>query len=69
MQLLRKTDTRLAYASAPVVLQSEFVVDPAALNGRIKMIALGLVLGWLLGLAIAALVEDRKKVLAWLNEK
>ena len=69
MRQLRVTDTRLAYASAPVVLQTEFILNPGALNGRIITLLVGIMLGWLLGLAIAALIENRKNVLAWLNEK
>lgn len=69
IEILNRIDNRLAYASAPVVLQTPFVVDPNAMNGPIKLIAIALILGWLLGLAVAALVEKRKEVLSWLRRK
>lgn len=66
---LQYTDMRLALADAPVVLQSPFIVKANAINGPIKCLAIALVLGWLLGLAFAALVENRKEILLWLKQK
>lgn len=58
---------RLAVCTAPVVLQSHFVVNPNAVNGPLKMSALSILVGWLIGLIFAALVENRKQILAWLR--
>ena len=60
-------NARLAVATAPVVLQSHFVVNPRAVNGPLRMSAIAIVVGWLLGLMVAALVENRKRILAWLK--
>lgn len=60
-------NARLTVATAPVVLQSHFVINPLAVNGPWKMSAIAIVVGWLLGLMVAALVENRKRILAWLQ--
>ena len=60
-------NARLAVATAPVVLQSHFVVNPHAVNGPLRMSAIAIVVGWLLGLVVAALIENRKRILAWLQ--
>lgn len=60
-------NARLAIATAPVVLQSHFVVNPRAVNGPLRMSAIAIVVGWLLGLMVAALVENRKRILTWLQ--
>jgi hypothetical protein len=69
MEVLNRTDNRLAYATAPVVLQTPFVIDPQAINGRFKCIGIAIVLGWFLGLIIAALVENRTEICHWLRQK
>lgn len=60
-------NARLTVATAPVVLQSHFVINPLAVNGPWKMSAIAIVVGWLLGLVVAALIENRKRILAWLQ--
>ena len=60
-------NARLAVATAPVVLQSHFVINPHAVNGPLRMSAIAIVVGWLLGLVVAALIENRKRILAWLQ--
>ena len=60
-------NARLTVATAPVVLQSHFVINPLAVNGPWRMSAIAIVVGWLLGLVVAALVENRKRILAWLQ--
>lgn len=60
-------NARLTVATAPVVLQSHFVINPLAVNGPWKMSAIAIVVGWLLGLMVAALVENRKRILVWLR--
>ena len=58
---------RLATCTAPVVLQSHFVLEPSAKNSPWKMGAIAIVVGWLLGLMVAALVEYRQCIAAWLK--
>lgn len=58
---------RLAACTAPVVLQSHFVAEARAENGPLRMTALALVAGWLLGLLVAALVDKRKQIIVWLK--
>ena len=69
MTELQRTDARLAYASAPVVLQTPFVISPLPINGPIKCTAVAVVLGWILGLIAAALVEHRTEILPWIKKK
>lgn len=69
MKALQRTDARLAYASAPVVLQTPFVISPLPINGPIKCTAIAVILGWLLGLMIASLVEHRTEILPWIRKK
>ena len=57
-----------AFCTAPVVLEDHFAVHPAPVNGRTKWNVIGLVIGWLLGCLIAALVENRKAILSWLKK-
>lgn len=61
------TDSRLALATAPVVLQSPFVVDALAVNGPIKCLAIALLVGWVLGVMVAAVVDNRKAIKRWLK--
>lgn len=58
----------LAFCTAPVVLEDTFTINPIAVNGRIKMNCLGLLLGWILGCLIAALIEQRKAISSWLRK-
>ena len=58
---------RMAVCTAPVVLQSHFVAEARAVNGPLRMTAIALVVGWLLGLLVAALVDKRKTVIVWLK--
>lgn len=58
---------RFAVCTAPVVLQSHFILDPIAVNHPIRMVAIALLFGWLLGLAIAAIVDKRYQLMEWLK--
>lgn len=62
-------DTRLAYCTAPVVLQNHFVMSPRPINRISHSMIIGCIIGWLIGCLIAALVERRKELIAWLNTK
>lgn len=65
---LDKLNHLLSFCSAPVVLEDNFKINPNALNGRIKMNIIGLIAGWLLGCLIAAIIEQRKAIAAWLKK-
>ncbi|MBQ9295756.1 MAG: hypothetical protein IJ204_01005 [Paludibacteraceae bacterium] len=62
---MQQFDYRVQLASAPVVLENHFAVQPAPVNGRRKMLALFFLLGWLGGCVIAEAVDKRKAVCAW----
>ena len=62
-------DTRLAYCTAPVVLQNHFVMSPRPINRISHSMIIGCIIGWLIGCIIAALVERREELIAWLNAK
>jgi hypothetical protein len=61
------TDMRLALATAPVVLQSPFVVDAAALNRPLNCLPWAILIGWLLGLVVASVLDNRKAIRKWLK--
>ena len=69
MKVLRTTDARLAYASAPVAIVSPFVLENQAINGPFKCVVILVILGWVLGVTLAALVENRKQIGRWLTRK
>lgn len=62
-------DTRLAYCTAPVVLQNEFRMSPRPKNRISYSMIIGCLIGWILGCIIGLLVERRKDLVAWLNSK
>lgn len=62
-------DTRLAYCTAPVVLQNHFVMCPRPINRISYSMIIGCIIGWLLGCIVGFLVERRKEIIAWLNQK
>lgn len=68
MRVREYAGARRAVCAAPVVLQSHFILEPKAVNGPLRMSALGIVVGWLVGLIIAVLVDKRKRIQAWLRE-
>ena len=61
-------DYRLKLAYAPVTLENHFAVDSAPSNSRRKCLPVGLLLGWIIGCAIAELIDRRKAVAAWLKQ-
>lgn len=60
-------DTRLAYCTAPVVMQNTFVMSPRPINRISKSMIIGCIIGWLIGCLMGFLIERRKDVFAWLN--
>ena len=64
---MQRADYRLQLATAPVVLENHFAVDSKPVNGRLKCVVLFLLLGWIVGCAIAEIVDKRKALSAWLK--
>ena len=58
-------DRELALCTAPVVLESGFMVAPRAINRRSNSIAIGFAVFYLLSLLISVLVEKRAEIRAW----
>ena len=63
-----RLDYDLMYCTAPVVLTNDFIINPHAVNSPLKMTVWAIILGWIVGCIIAAIVEQRKRILAWLQE-
>lgn len=63
-----KMDQRLQLATAPVVLENHFAVDPKPVNGRLKYLFAFLLLGWIGGCVLAELIDRRKAICAWLKQ-
>ncbi len=60
---------QLALCTNPVVPVNDFALQHKAVNGRLKMIALGIVVGWLIGVALALFSEKRKKIKEYLKRE
>ncbi len=60
---------QLTMASAPVVPMSEWIVNPRAVNGRLKCLVLGALLGYLLGCGFAAAWRQRKRFAQWVKSE
>lgn len=65
---MQRTDYRLQLATAPVVLENHFALDPKPVNGRLKYLVVFFLLGWIFGCALAELVDKRKAICAWLKQ-
>lgn len=65
---LQRDDHRLKLATAPVVLENHFAVDPTPLNGRNKCVIIFCLFGWIVGCLIAQAIRNRKAILVWLNQ-
>ena len=65
---LQLKDYRYQLATAPVVLENHFAVDPAPVNNRWKMLFTFLILGWAVGCVLAELIDKRKQIIAWLKQ-
>jgi len=61
-------DSRYTLCTAPVVLSSPFVVEVRPVNGPVKYLFFALLLGWLVGCCLAALIEKRKDITAFLRQ-
>ena len=62
-------DQRYALVTAPVVLQGHFEPARKSVNGRLKCMVIGMIVGWLAGCLISALFDERQRILQWLRQK
>lgn len=69
MKVKEKVDERLAVCTAPVVLQSHFIIKAQPVNSPVKCAVIAILLGWIVGLMVGALVENRRNILHWLQTK
>ncbi|MCQ2346088.1 MAG: hypothetical protein MJZ82_04905 [Paludibacteraceae bacterium] len=60
-------ETRLAYCTAPVVLQNHFVMSMRAVNRRSICMLIGCIIGWILATLIAAIITYRHEIKDWLS--
>ena len=61
-------DYRLQLATAPVVLENHFTLDPKPVNERKKCLFLFVLMGWIGGCVLAELIDKRKAICAWLKK-
>ena len=65
---MQAVDYRMQLATAPVVLENHFTLDPKPVNGRFKYVFVLFLLGWLGGCILAELIDRRKAICAWLKQ-
>jgi len=65
---LQQTDYRIQLATAPVVLENHFYLDPIPVNSRMKTLLLAVLFAWLLSYICAEILRNRKAVIAWLKQ-
>ena len=64
----RQADYRIQLATAPVVLENHFAVDPKPSYSRRQCMMVFGLFAWAIGCAIAQLIEKRKAICAWLKK-
>ncbi len=65
---MQKVDYRMQLATAPVVLENHFSLDPKPVNGRLKYLVIFFLLGWVGGCILAEFIDRRKAIYAWLKQ-
>ena len=65
---MQMVDYRMQLATAPVVLENHFSMDPKPVNGRMKYLVIMFLLGWIGGCVLAELIDRRKAICAWLKQ-
>ena len=64
----QSADQRLQLATAPVVLEDHFAVDPMPVMTRQKCTLIFFLLGWIGACILAEVIDKRKTIYAWLKE-
>ena len=65
---MQRGDYRLQLATAPVVLENHFAVDPKPVHSRKQCVIFFFLLGWFGGCLIAEIIDKRKLIGAWLKQ-
>lgn len=66
-QHLQQMDYKLQLATAPVVLENHFSVDPKPVMSRAKCVLIFFLLSWIGSCVLAELIDRRKAICAWLK--
>ena len=67
-QHMQRMDYRLQLATAPVVLENHFAVDPKPVHSRRQIMICFFLLAWIGGCLIAEIIDKRKAISAWLKQ-
>ena len=65
---LQLKDYRMEFVTAPVTFENHFSAAPVPVNGRLKMIVVFFLFGWIFGCVIAELTDKRKAIMEWLKQ-
>ena len=65
---MQRMDYRLQLATAPVVLENHFAVDPKPVHSRRQIMVCFFLLAWIGGCLIAEFIEKRKTIYEWLKQ-
>lgn len=66
-QHLQQGDYKLQLATAPVVLENHFTLDPKPVMSRNKCVLIFFLLSWIGSCVLAELIDKRKAICAWLK--
>lgn len=69
LEQAKQTEYELSCATAPVVAKADFTVQPRPVNGRLKCLGWGLIIGYVLGCLLALLIDKRAKVGQYLKRQ
>lgn len=65
---MQMVDYRMQLATAPVVLENHFALNPKPVNSRRKCLVIFFLLGWMGGCVLAEIIDKRKVIGAWLKQ-
>ena len=68
-RIISESEAKLAEAETPLVIPSGFIINPQATNGRVKNGIEGLLIGLVLSVIAAFVIENFKNWIKFLNQK
>ena len=68
-KIISESEAKLAEAETPIVIPSGFIINPKATNGRVKNGIEGLLIGLVLSVIAAFVIENFKKWIKFLDQK